>query len=171
MNREQKQHEVESIKKIFDEAGSIFLVDFRGLKVNDATELRRHVRETESEYRVVKNTLALRALKGSSFEELADHFVGPTAVVFTGKDPVKLAKSLTGYAKEHPTLVFKVAVVEGQVITEKEIKTVAELPSKKELQAKLLFMLSSPMRQLVTVLSASQRNLLNVLKAKADKTS
>ena len=114
---------------------------------------------TQSKYLVVKNTLALRATKGTPLEAVAEHFTGATAVAYNRSNPVALAKVLTTFAKTNPNLVFKGALIEGQAVAAAEIKAIAELPSREELVSKLLFLMQSPMRRLVTVLNGPVRNL------------
>jgi large subunit ribosomal protein L10 len=119
----------------------------------------------------VKNTLALRATKGTALEAVAEHFTGATAVVYNQTSPVALAKVLTNFAKTNPNLVFKAAVIDGQAVAASEIKTIAELPSREELVSKLLFVMQSPMRRLVTVLNGPVRNLAGVMSQIADQKS
>ena len=127
------------------------------------TELRRQVRAAKGQYRVVKNTLARRAHKGTQYEPLSEFFQGTSAIAFTGKDPVALAKTLTTFAKTAPQLTIRAAVVQGRKVQAAEVTELAQLPGKPELYARLLFLLNAPMVRLVTVLNAAPQALLNVL--------
>ena len=171
MNKTQKAEAVESLSQGLAQSTNAILFGFAGLKVPEVTELRRQVRGTDSEYLVVKNTLALRATKGTALEPMAEHFIGPTAVAYNQGNAVALAKVLTAFAKVNPNLVFKAAVIEGRAIPAAEIRTIAELPSREELVAKLLFVLQSPMRRLVTALSGPVRNLAVVMGQIAEQKS
>src|SRR5690606_41112545 len=105
-----KEAELQDLTAAFKGTESAILVDFRGMKVPEVTELRRQVRAAGGQYKVVKNTIALRALKGTAFEPLSEHFVGTTAIAYAGEDPVALAKVLTTFAKTVPALQMKAAV-------------------------------------------------------------
>jgi large subunit ribosomal protein L10 len=161
--REQKAAEVSELTEQIGKASNAFLIDFKGITVPQVTELRKQVRQTNSGYVVVKNTLALIALKDSPIINMKEQFTGPTAIAFNANDAVVLAKALTKFAKDVPAVNFKGALLNGQVVPASEIQNIANLPSREELVAKLLFLMQSPIRGLATVLQANIRNLTVVI--------
>ena len=169
MERAQKTAAVAELQSELTRSKNAILFGFAGLKVPEVTELRRQVRGTKSRYLVVKNTLALRAARGTAFEEIAQHFAGPTAVAFNQGDPVGLAKVLNTFAKKNTNLVLKGALIEGKAVAATEIKTIAELPSREELVGRLLYLMQSPLTRLATVLAGPVSNLARVLRAVAEK--
>ncbi len=164
MNKAEKVNSVATLGEQFRAINSAFLINYRGLKVVDATDLRRKVREIDGKYIVVKNTLALRAAKKTKLEPLAPYFQGPTALAFHPRDVVGLAKLLTEVAKANPNVAFKAALIEGKVVPVSEIQNIASMPSREVMLSKLVFLLKAPVQRLATVLKAPVRDLGLVLK-------
>jgi len=159
-----KKEELDALKKDLLEAKNLFVTQFQGMTVSQDTELRIKIRETKSKYRVVKNTLAKKAADGTPAQNVAKAFDGSTAIAYNANDPVSLAKALTAYAKNNPLFVFKAGMVEGRVINLADVATIAAMPSKEELIAKLLFLINAPAQRLAIVVNGVARNLAVVLK-------
>src|ERR1019366_1665069 len=163
VTRAKKVAQVEKLSGELKSATSMIVATYSKLTVTHDFELRKALRPTGAKYRVVKNTLAERAGKGTKVEEALKNLQGVTSIAYTEGDPVALAKALAKYVKEHPEFSFKAGVVEGRVITVKEIESLATMPSKDELYAMLLFLLSAPSQRLVTGMNAVGRNLAVVV--------
>jgi large subunit ribosomal protein L10 len=162
-NREQKAAAITVFTEGIGQATNAFVLDFKGITVPQVTELRKQVRESGSEYVVIKNTLALIAVKDSPLKKLTNTFSGMTAIAYNTTDPVALAKVLTKFAKDVPTVQFKGALLAGQVVAASQIQNIASLPTRDELIAKLLYLMQHPIRGLAVVLNGTIRNIAVVL--------
>jgi large subunit ribosomal protein L10 len=169
--REAKALEIKEISERFGKAKAAFLVDFKGLDVEKVTKLRKLLRPINSEFRVVKNTLAIRALKEhASFEApLKDALTGNNAVVFAYEDASAPAKALSAFVKENEAVVMKSGAMDGKMLNEAQIKYLATLPGKPELRAKLLGTLQAPSQRFVSVLNAAPSAFVRLLAAYRDQ--
>jgi large subunit ribosomal protein L10 len=168
LTRAEKQTEIDALKGSLSPAQGLFVMDFTGLTVAEVTELRRKVREANGSYRVVKNTLAKLAVADTPNQELQQLLDGPAAVAFTVGDSVALAKTLAEFSKSHEKLRFRGGLIEGKLLDAQQAKQVAALPTRQELVARLLFVLQSPMRRLVTALAWPTKSLAVAIKQVAD---
>jgi large subunit ribosomal protein L10 len=163
LTKTEKEHELNQLGVAFGAAETAILVDYRGLNVPQVTELRRQVRAAHGRYRVVKNTIARRAVRDTRFEPLTPFLKGTTAVAYTAEDPVALAKTLAVFAKSTPALTIKGGVVQGKAIGAADVGSLATLPGRRDLYAQLIGVLHTPLVRLVGALAAVPRNLLSVL--------
>ena len=161
--KNKKEKELNALKKDLAEATNLIVAQFKGITVAQDTELRGKIRATNSKYRVVKNTLARIAAKGTPAEGLTKSLDGSTSIAYNNSDPVALAKALTAYAKANPVFVFKAGMVEGRVVNIADLGAIASLPSKEELIVKILFLLNSPAQGITTAVNGVARNLAVVL--------
>jgi large subunit ribosomal protein L10 len=170
--RQQKDNDIEGLHRDFTESPNALLVKFQGIKVGDDERLRRELRQAGLTYRVVKNTLAVRAATGTPMEPLSNQFTGPTAVALSRNDPVTLAKILSKWAKESPVFSFKAGIAEGRVIGVEDIQALSSLPSKEELISKVMFLINSGAQRLAMATAGVSRNLVIVLdQVRAQKES
>jgi large subunit ribosomal protein L10 len=142
---------------------SAIIGSFAKLTVSQDFELRKSVRTAGARYRGVKNTLAERAARGTQIEPALKDLTGVTSIAYTEGDPVALAKALAKYAKDNPEFTFKAGVVEGRVVSTKEIEALATMPNKEEIYSKLLFLINAPAQRLATAVNALGRNLTVVV--------
>jgi large subunit ribosomal protein L10 len=169
VTRAKKIEQVEELGQELRAVSSMIVATYSKLTVAKDYELRKTLRGTGAKYRVVKNTLAERASKGTKAEQVLKGLSGVTSIAYTTGDPVALAKALSKYAKDHPEFTFKAGVVEGRVISIKEIEALATMPSKEEIYSKLLFLLNAPAQRLATAVNAVGRNLAVVVSQGVEK--
>src|SRR5258707_8182264 len=158
-NRNEKQQDLDKLKTELAKVSTVILSTFKAFTLEAATNLRRAVQAAGGKYRVVKNTLAERAGAEPPAENLVKNLSGTNSIAYTMTDPVALAKALTKIAKDVPAFQFKSGVVEGRVISIKEIQQLANLPSKEELISKIMFLLNAPAQRIAMALNALPRNL------------
>jgi len=162
VSRAKKAEQVEELGKELKNVSSLIVTTYSKLTVAQDYELRKVLRGSGAKYAVVKNTLAERAAKGTSVEQVLKDLSGVTSIAYTEGDPVALAKALSKYAKDNPEFTFKAGIVEGRVISIKEIQALATMPSKEEIYSKLLFLINAPAQRLVTAMNLG-RNLAMVV--------
>lgn len=171
MRRDEKAQVVDGVRTLVKDAHVIVQTDFTGSTVEEITRLRRKVREAKGVYRVVKNTLAVRAFEAPGMEGFREGVRGPSGFAFGFDDDaaVGVCKALKDFEGSTEHFKIKAGVLDGKSVNAAQIKEFAGLPGRKALVARLLGVLQSPMRNLVTVLSAPLRNLVLTVKATADK--
>src|SRR5579862_1051251 len=169
VTRAKKHEQVDKLGKDLKNVSSLIVTTYSKLTVAQDYELRKVLRSSGAKYRVVKNTLAERASKGTKVEEVLKGLEGRTSIAYTEGDPVALAKALAKYAKDNPEFTFKAGVVEGRVISIKEIEALATMPSKEEIYSKLMFLINAPAQRLVTVMNAVGRDLAVVINQGVEK--
>ena len=154
---------VEDLKTRFTGVKTVVLTEYRGLTVQQLSDLRKQLRAVSAEYKVVKNRLARLAVASSELKGLSGHLKGPTGLIISKQDPVAVAKALHAFARTNQALAIKAGFVEGQVLPPAELKALADLPSKDALRSQLVGALQGAMAQLVGLLTAPQRELVYVL--------
>src|SRR5436853_7471819 len=169
VSKAKKMEQVEELSGELKDVSSMVVATYSKLTVEKDYELRKALRTTRAKYRVVKNTLAERASKGTKVEQALQNLSGVTSIAYTEGDPVALAKALAKYAKDNPEFTFKAGVVEGRVVSIKEIEALATMPSKEEIYSKLLFLLNAPAQRLVSAMNAVGRDLAVVINQGVEK--
>lgn len=165
MDRTKKEQVVQDLTQRLEDTQATFLADYRGINVEQATQLRRELTQAGVEYRVVKNNLLKLAAQGTPAEDLKSYCVGPTAIALSGNDPVAPAKILSKFAKEIDAFELKAGVLSGKLLSVEEISALAELPSHEELLAKALSSMNAPLTNFVGTMAAMPRSLVQVLNA------
>ena len=167
MPTQAKAESVEKLRERLGTAKTAVLTEYRGLTVRQISDLRKQLKAAAAEYQVVKNRLARLAVKDLALGPLGTHFKGPTGLVFTAKDPVPVAKALQNFVRGNPALMIKLGFVEGKVVQPAGLKALADLPSKEALRSQLVGALQGPAARLVALLTAPQRELVQVLEARS----
>lgn len=169
MNKSEKEQVITELNGKFSKAKAAIVAEFRKVDVETVTKLRKKLREGGVEYKVLKNTLAKRAAKGTTLEAISDDFVGPVALALSYGDVVAPAKILTEFIKDLESIKLKSAIIDGRKTDANGVKALAKLPGLPELRAKLLGMINQPAGKLVRTLAEPGSSLARVLLAKADK--
>jgi large subunit ribosomal protein L10 len=168
LNLEQKQSVVAEISAQLANAQAVILAEYRGIGVGSVTDLRSRARKSGVYLRVLKNTLARRAVKGTSFEKLAEQMKGPL-MYGIAEDPVAAAKVLQEFAKENELLVIKGGAMPNVVMSPQDVKTLASMPSREELLAKLVGTLQAPIAKLVRTMNEVPGKFARTLAAVRDR--
>lgn len=168
MDKAQKSEMVDELSGLFDGAGVVVVTHYSGLTVAEMTDLRSRLRETGAQFKVVKNRLVKRALKGTDGEAAADLFTGPVGIAFS-EDPVAATKAAVDYAKGNKKLVLLGGWMGATVLDDNGVKALAELPSLDQLRGKLIGLIQAPATKIAGVVQAPAGQLARVLKAYADK--
>jgi large subunit ribosomal protein L10 len=167
MNREEKAAQIEEVSALVAKAQTIVVAEYRGLDVDSVTKLRKNARSQGVQLRVLKNTLARRAVSGTPFAGLSDKLVGPLVYGFSA-DPVAAAKVLAGFAKDNDKLVVKAGAMPNHVLDVNGVKALATMPSREELLAKLMATMQAPIGQFVRTLNEVPARFVRTVAAVRD---
>ncbi|MGA3098725.1 MAG: 50S ribosomal protein L10 [Bryobacteraceae bacterium] len=158
-----KKKDIESLHRDLEQANNVFVTGYEKLRVEQDFDLRKAVRGAGGQYRVIKNNVAAIASEGTAAGQVLQGLRGMTSLAYTFGDPVALAKALTAYAKTTPAFTFKAGIVEGRAIDIRAIAELANMPSKEEIFARLLYMINAPAQRLATAINAVGSNLAIVV--------
>lgn len=159
----EKAEAVAAIHQTLKSARMAIVTEYRGLSVAQMTKLRSEIRNASGEYQVIKNTLVRRALKDTMYGQLERLLEGPNGWVFAYDDPVVLSKALCKFADDNDKLSIKGGVFEGQFMDAANVKALSQMPSKPELQAKLLALINAPATQLVRLIQEPGARVVRLL--------
>lgn len=169
MKLDEKKKIVDDLREKFSSSKVLIVTDYKGLNVETMTELRRILRESQVDYRVVKNTMLIRAAETTNVDAIKDHFKGPSAIALSFDDPVAPAKILTEFAKKNDKLEIKAGIMEDKVLDLASIKALAALPSRENLLSQLLSVMVGVPTGFVRVLNGVPQQFVNVLQAIKDQ--
>lgn len=165
MKRNEKEEVIKNLHGKLERAKAAVVTDFRGLNVETVNALRGQLRNSQGEYKVVKNTLMNLAAKGTSAEVLGDQLAGPCGLAISYEDPVSIAKLLVEFAKSNPKFEIKGGVLQGRLMTDEAVRTLAKLPGREVILSRLLSVLVGPPTGMVQVLNGMVCKFLYTLKA------
>jgi len=160
---EEKRRQMAEFQEKLKSAKMAVLTEYRGLTVAQMARLRRELRQVSGEYKVIKNTLGVQALKGTTYGPLEKLLEGPTGWVFAYEDPVVLSKVLVKFFEEHPKLTIKAGLLEGALLSREQLKGLAKMPSRPELLAKLLALMQAPAVQLLRLVQEPGARVVRLL--------
>ena len=169
MLKSEKEEMIKDLNDRFTRAKGVIIAEFKKLDVDTVNRLRKKLREGKVEWKVLKNTLARRAAKGTSVEKLADDFVGPVAAAISYDDVVAPAKILAEFVKDLEAIKIRSGVVQGQKIDKNGVMALAKLPGLPELRSMILNMINQPATKLVRTINEPGASLARVIKAKSEK--
>ena len=167
LNRQDKAAVIAEVSEIVSKSSTLVIAEYRGLSVEAVTKLRAQARKEGGTLRVVKNTLVRRAVEGTEFAGLADQFVGPLVYAFSA-DPVAAAKVLVNFAKDNDKLVIKGGAMANQVMDLEAVKTLASMPSRDELLAKLMATMNEPIAKFVRTINEVPARFVRTVAAVRD---
>ena len=169
MDREQKAESVKEIGEDLDSANAVFAVDYRGISVTQAAELRTRLREADASFNVVKNRLAKRATEAAGASDLDEHLVGPTALTYVRGDAVLAAKAISDFVKANGVPTFKGGIMEGNAVDVDQFQSIARLPGVDQLRGQLVGLAASPLTGVVRTLNQLIQGLALQLGQVAEK--
>ena len=168
MPTQEKVTAVEDLKSRLDGVKTVVLTEYRGLTVQQLSDLRKQLRGVSAQYKVVKNRLARLAIASSPLGGLGTHLKGPTGFIISKEDPVAVAKALHTFARTNQALAIKAGFVEGRVLPPAELRALADLPSREALRAQVVGAIQGGLSMLVGLLTAPQRELVYILKQRGE---
>ena len=169
VNHEKKESQIQDLQGEFDRNNTFYLLDYVNISVSKSSELRRQLRENDCSLKVVKNRLALRALLEGFPEEIRESFQGPTAIAFTEKNPIILARLLKDFMTQSKILKVKAGIVEGDFLSQDRFQEIASLSSRNDLVAKLGYLIAYPLTQFLRSLQAPMNTLGSMMSQLKDK--
>jgi large subunit ribosomal protein L10 len=169
LNRREKEQIISDLHQQVEKFRAVVLTNYRGLNVEQMSQLRQRLREEKVSFNVVKNTLMKLASKGTDLEKLNNYFEGPTAIAVSQGDPISLAKILSDFQKTQPLFEIKAGVIEGRVTPPAEVKAMASMPSREAILAQILGEVQTPGTQLAGVLYGAVQQVVNIIQARVDQ--